>query len=103
MANFKQDIIRVVDKDEIIAVKIDKFQPWWKDTDNKYAPGNNCAGQIISYDLALALLDYEYDAGYGSQECHPILMWSKNYVYFIHEYDGSTSIDCIERNPEMLP
>lgn len=43
--------------------------------------------------------NYEYDAGYGSRDCHDIVIYTTDTIYFIHEYDGSTNIYWLPRNP----
>ena len=97
MANFKADIIEAVAGDNILAVTFPKIEI----QDERYAPANALANTILTYRQALAVLDYEYDPSYGSIECHNIKMWSADWVYYIHEYDGSTSIEAIERNPPI--
>lgn len=56
-------------------------------------------GQIISWELAAPLLDYPYYAGFGSMDCHGIVAWTETQVIYIHEYDGSTSVCTLPRNP----
>lgn len=43
--------------------------------------------------------NYEYDAGYGRVDCHNIVIYTTDTIYYIHEYDGSTEIRWISRNP----
>lgn len=43
--------------------------------------------------------DYEYDAGYGTVDCHNIMIYTTDTIYYIIEYDGSTEISWISRNP----
>lgn len=43
--------------------------------------------------------DYDFDDGYGGQECHDLFIWTKSKVFFIWEYDGSTHISFVQRNP----
>lgn len=43
--------------------------------------------------------NYEYDAGYGTVDCHNIVIYTTDTVYYIHEYDGSTEVQWISRNP----
>jgi len=43
--------------------------------------------------------DYTYDKGYGSRDCHDILVYTTYTIYYIHEYDGATSIRWMPRNP----
>ena len=56
-------------------------------------------GKPISWEIAKPLLDYDFDNGYGAQECNDIYIWTKDYVFYIKEYDGSTCLDWIPRNP----
>lgn len=102
MSNFKQDIISEVGEDIIESVYIHKFESYHLEVQKRLIPGNAQAGKNISYETALPLLDYKYDSGFGSMDCHNIIMWSKNWVYYIHEYDGSTSIQRLKRNPQFL-
>lgn len=37
--------------------------------------------------------------GYGSPDCYAITMWTDTEVMFIVQYDGSTSLQKIPRNP----
>lgn len=45
-------------------------------------------------------LDYEYSNGFGGADCHAAVAWGERFVYFVHEYDGATGIQCVPRNPE---
>lgn len=58
-------------------------------------------GQNFLYDdpAIQKYLDIEFYPGYGSQNCPNFYAWSKDQVFFIHEYDGSVSIDSAPRNP----
>lgn len=50
----------------------------------------------------LALLDYEYDNGYGGADCRPFFAWTKSKVYFVEEYDGATDLAWVPRNPVAM-
>jgi hypothetical protein len=54
---------------------------------------------VLAPDVALAKLNVEYSAGYGGAECFPVYAWTKSRVFFIHEYDGSTSLNWVPRHP----
>jgi hypothetical protein len=56
-------------------------------------------GKVISWATARPFLDYEYDAGFGGADCHAITAWTKTRVLFVHEYDGTTGISWLYRNP----
>jgi hypothetical protein len=44
-------------------------------------------------------LGMEFDSGYGSPEGVPFTIWTKNYVYFPVQYDGSEWCGSVPRNP----
>jgi hypothetical protein len=46
-------------------------------------------------------LDYEYDSGYGSPECHAVTAWTKSKVIFVGIYDGATWVTSVPRNPAL--
>lgn len=48
------------------------------------------------------ILDLEFDSGYGTPCFVLLTAWTKNYVYFSHEYDGSDSIMSVKRNPPIM-
>jgi hypothetical protein len=54
---------------------------------------------LLSREAGLAKLDQEYDNGYGGADCFPMFAWTKSRVYFITEYDGSTGLASLPRNP----
>lgn len=56
-------------------------------------------GKKLSWDEARKYLQYEFDDGFGSPNCNSIYAWTKNKVIFVSEYDGSTSICSVPRNP----
>lgn len=54
---------------------------------------------VLSPQAGLAKLDVEFDSGFGGADCFPMFAWTENRVYFIHEYDGATSLAWVPRNP----
>lgn len=55
--------------------------------------------QLITWESAKPLLDVEFDCDYGGAECPPITAWTDELVITVHEYDGSTRIGSVPRNP----
>ena len=84
MANFKQDILEAANGETIEAFVGGPFK----------VPTTDIAA-------ALAAMDYEYEAGFGSMDCDDITFWTVKHVFYIHEYDGSTAIHSVPRNPEF--
>lgn len=101
MSNFKSDIIDTVGEDTIEAVVIlsNIYEGWGGLPDPRNISTTLLLDKIISYELALYVLDYKYDSGFGGMDCHDIYLYSADWVYYIQEYDGATSIDRLPRNP----
>lgn len=70
---------------------------WGKD--DKHAPAHE---EPLPWADARPLLDYEYSDGFGGEDCNPIFAWSENWVFAVHQYDGSTSVVRIPRNPVAI-
>ena len=56
-------------------------------------------GRVLDWGWARPLLDYKYGTEYGSPECHSIYAWTETSVIFVAQYDGSTWLNSIPRNP----
>ena len=46
-------------------------------------------------------LERKFDGSFGYKECNDFKAWSKNYVYFNQEYDGSDFVLSAPRNPSL--
>lgn len=44
-------------------------------------------------------LDQEFDSDWGSAQGQPFFLWTKNFVYFAQEFDGSEWAGSVPRNP----
>jgi hypothetical protein len=94
MVNFKDEILDVSDKEEIIGIVLGKRD--WPIEDE--TPDDKI-GVVLSWDVALPLLDYKHNPGYGGVECHKITAWTATRVLFVSQYDGSTIVDSVPRHP----
>lgn len=92
MANFKEDILHVVGEEDIIGIVLSE------DYTNRSIP-EDLESKVVSWEEVESLLDYEYSTGRGSQDCHSIYAWTETRVIFISEYDGSTNVTSLPRNP----
>jgi len=52
-----------------------------------------------SWQKVRPMLAYTYNAGYGTLECHPVYIWTADFLYYIFECNGSTNIHRMPRNP----
>lgn len=55
--------------------------------------------QILSWEAARPLLDFDFGCGFGRPRCNPITAWTKHKVIFVSRYDGATSIQSVPRHP----
>ena len=55
---------------------------------------------VLPWKTARPLLDYNYDPGYGSEDCHPIFAWTASWVILCGCYDGSTWVTAVPRMPQ---
>ena len=66
---------------------------------NPYEEGARDPQPVYSWQEVRPLLDYEYDHGFGGTDCHAITAWTADKVLFVVEYDGSTWVASVPRNP----
>lgn len=92
MANLTQWINELVDDYEIEAVVIG--EPEWE-----AGRGPEQARDIVlSWEEAKPMLDYEF-AESGGPDCNPVYVWTKTQILYVAEYDGSTKLTSVPRNP----
>lgn len=102
MTTFAEDILRVAGDEPIIGIVIG--QMGWGGYEEGYKaegkpPWSSVAERVIAWRDAEPLLNYEYDAGYGAPECQAITAWTDSLVIFVTQYDGSTRVHSLPRNP----
>jgi hypothetical protein len=74
---------------------------WWDNDDDgtgKEIPAEK-KGVAMSWEAAREYLDYRYSTGYGGVDCHAIYAWTANHVILVVQYDGSTRLVSVPRNP----
>lgn len=95
---FKDNILEVAGKEEIIAIVIGEMG--WEDYNDKGKPEyKSVIGKLLTWKEAAPILDYSYNTGYGAPDCQAVIAWTETKVIFVVQYDGSTSIHSVPRNP----
>lgn len=100
MSNFLKGIeeeLATCNDETVEAVVVGKFQPWYREG-NKYFP-DSLTERPIDWEEVKEYFNYEYDDGFGGAECHPVYIYTKSYILYVSEYDGSTAVCKIPRNP----
>lgn len=55
--------------------------------------------KMLDRTTGLAILDAEFNNGYGGASCFPMYAWSANHFFTISEYDGATGLNTWPRHP----
>lgn len=101
-SNFKRDILDAVTGESIEAVKIhcQRYDDYYYGTGEEVKIDPALLNKVLTWEQAAPIFDYSYNTGFGSMDCHDITVWTESRVFYIYEYDGSTSICNVERNPK---
>ena len=97
--NAKKEILELLDGDKIEAVCLGTIgYDYIRNTKPDFYEGKRIKD-------ALKKLDFEFNAGYGSEEGYSLYVWSKNWIILKGTYDGSEWYVKIPRNPtnKILP
>lgn len=76
---------------------------WWavgdEDDDQTWSGIN--PGKLIKFtDVPVEVLDKEFDDGYGGNNSPDLCAWSKSWVIFSCDYDGSEWLTWVPRRPK---
>lgn len=99
MANLLTWIAAAAEGEAIESVVIGEMG--WGDYGNAGVPqyAEQRREELLTWDQAKPMLDYDFDDSYGAPGCNAIYVWTTNRVLFISQYDGSTNIEWVPRNP----
>ena len=96
--NLKTALLAAVEKTgetiEAIVVGPDDEHDWDQTRSNQ-----DRENRVLSVEEGLALLDKDYNNGYGGADCRPFYAWTQSRVYLVHEYDGATGLGWVPRHP----
>ena len=92
---FADDILEAAGSEHIEAIAVGPCRgySWSDETDHALGPNP------VSWEAAFPVLNYDYDDGFGGQDCHDFWAWTPTRVLFVHEYDGATRIASAPRHP----
>jgi hypothetical protein len=103
VSTFAEDIEQAANGEPILAVVIGEFG--WRNGwgENGYGETDPLSwdkrGVPLLWTEARPLLNYEYNSGYGAPCCHAIYAWTISQAIFVVQYDGSTWLTSVPRNP----
>ena len=99
MPNLAEWIEDEADGDEISCAVIGEMG--WGDYGSEDVAGykDQPKGEILAWADARQWLDYEFNCGYGAPGCNAVYAWTSTKVIMVGQYDGSTWVYSVPRNP----
>jgi hypothetical protein len=98
LTTLKRELNDLTEGDSIEAIIFGPVGWDSSEEENKKWP-NLPKGKLLTPAQAKPWLDIEFDTGYGSPKCPAMYAWTGRHVYFIVQYDGSTTLYRIPRDP----
>lgn len=100
---FAEEIERAAKGETIEAITL-ASTGWERSDEDRYSARRKAPskfGELLSWDEARPMLDYDYARGFGGEDCDAIWAWTESRVIFVHEYDGATSVNWLPRHPQV--
>jgi len=111
-----QELLDYLEPGEVVEAIVFGAFGWgsWDDDDDESDPrslgyGEDRIDKIIPFDKRGKLLTLEearphmqcwsFDGGFGAPECYATYVWTNQRVIWVTQYDGSTGLDSMPRNP----
>ena len=101
MVNLRASLEGAAGSETILSAVIGSFNGYEERIQPDRIPAEK-RGVVLPWVEARALLDYEYNNGFGGADCHPVFAWTPTRVLFVHEYDGATGVQWVPREPIAL-
>lgn len=99
MSTFADDIEEAVGQEVIEAIVV--YSDTWDDSPINERSPDARYGVAVGWDEAKPWLSYDFDRGYGGQDCHNVHIWTATRVFYVEEYDGATGLASVPRNPPV--
>ena len=103
---YLEEIDLILDGEDVISIVIGEADWLSEEATTGQVELNNLMTRMdgfIKYDglpeSVRKLLDYHFDDDFGLPDCNPITIWTETRIIFTREYDGSTWLHSLPRNP----
>lgn len=95
------DLDEYLDEDEGVEAIIFGNYGYGQDTDKTLsAIQPKYRGKILSFEVAKTMMEtWSFQNGFGIQKCYATYIWTNRRVIWVSEYDGSTCLNSMPRNP----
>ena len=75
---------------------------WRHELERAFAGTGDSWGDVESMTLSDDALSRRFHAGWGCTDGEPFTLWTRRFVYFPWQYDGSQSVAWVSRNPDGI-
>lgn len=106
-----KELIEYLDSDENVegivfgawgwgSIVADKFTPGFGEPNDPLPVPADLRGKVLTLKQAKKYMaTWSFDNGFGSPECYATCVWTNKRVIWVTQYDGSTGLDSMPRNP----
>jgi hypothetical protein len=95
------ELLEMLEDDEQVEAVV--FGPWgWSGYDEPDPPPvpHELFGRVLSWDEARPYMQtWNFDGGYGAPKSYAVCIWTNRNVFWVTNYDGSTTLDSAPRHP----
>ena len=98
--NAYDDLMKFLEKDEVVENIIFGDYGWSGFGEDVKFIKRNQKNKLMTIDEAKPLMNgWSFDGGFGSPDCYATYIWTNKRVIWVTQYDGSTNLDSMPRNP----
>ena len=102
--NAWEEIEERLDKDEVLEYVVFGQWSWGASGDGipvPEVPPSIMGRRLLPQEAMPFLKAFSFSGGYGSPECYATWLYTNKNVYWVTQYDGSTCLDSMPRNPRQ--
>jgi len=100
--NAYDDLMKFLEKDEFVENIIFGDYGWSGFGEDVKFINRNQKNKLMTIDEAKPLMNgWSFHGGFGSPDCYATYIWTNKRVIWVTQYDGSTNLDSMPRNPTV--
>ena len=102
--NAYEELMDVLQPDETVEAVVFGDWGWGGYSEPDVKPvSDKYKGRVMSLEEAGPLMrGWRFNGGFGSPDCYATFVWTNKRIFFVTQYDGSTVLDWIPRDPANL-
>jgi len=98
--NAYKDLIDYLEDGEVVEALVFGEYGWSGYSEDTIFVPKDKQGVLLTLEEAEPMMHgWTYDGGYGAPQCYATYIWTNKRVIWVTQYDGSTGLDSMPRNP----